>query len=130
MRGEVLLQKEHFEAMNRVIERRAAEARAAKGVSVITTPENRWGRCDIKTVGLRELFGGVFKAAQPLVQKFVDTFSSPAFMGALRGLDWSEGRRRAAAFARSAPAVLAGAMTGDASLARAVCPTVSRLTPR
>nr|MBP8247983.1 aminotransferase class IV [Phenylobacterium sp.] len=22
------------------------------GVSVITTPENRWGRCDIKTVGL------------------------------------------------------------------------------
>ena len=30
----------------------AAEARAAKGVSVITTPENRWGRCDIKTIGL------------------------------------------------------------------------------
>jgi D-alanine transaminase len=30
----------------------AAEARAAKGVGVITTPENRWGRCDIKTVGL------------------------------------------------------------------------------
>jgi len=30
----------------------AAEARAAKGVAVITTPENRWGRCDIKTVGL------------------------------------------------------------------------------
>jgi D-alanine transaminase len=29
-----------------------SEARAAKGVSVITTPENRWGRCDIKTVGL------------------------------------------------------------------------------
>jgi D-alanine transaminase len=28
------------------------EARAAQGVGVITTPENRWGRCDIKTVGL------------------------------------------------------------------------------
>ena len=30
----------------------AAEARAEKGVGVITTPENRWGRCDIKTVDL------------------------------------------------------------------------------
>ncbi|THD63029.1 D-amino-acid transaminase [Phenylobacterium sp.] len=30
----------------------ASEARAAKGVGVVTTPENRWGRCDIKTVGL------------------------------------------------------------------------------
>ena len=30
----------------------AAEARAARGVGVITTPENRWGRCDIKTVNL------------------------------------------------------------------------------
>jgi len=30
----------------------AGEARAAKGVAVISTPENRWGRCDIKTVGL------------------------------------------------------------------------------
>ena len=29
-----------------------AEARAAKGVGVITTPENRWGRCDIKTIDL------------------------------------------------------------------------------
>ena len=28
------------------------EAKAAKGISVITTPESRWGRCDIKTVGL------------------------------------------------------------------------------
>ncbi len=37
--------------VNRV-DRQATEARAAKGVSVITTPENRWGRCDIKTVGL------------------------------------------------------------------------------
>ena len=27
-------------------------ARAAKGVAVITTAENRWGRCDIKTVNL------------------------------------------------------------------------------
>jgi D-alanine transaminase len=30
----------------------AAEARADKGVGVITTPENRWGRCDIKTIDL------------------------------------------------------------------------------
>lgn len=34
------------------LDRKAAEARAAKGVGVITLPENRWGRCDIKTVGL------------------------------------------------------------------------------
>jgi len=36
----------------RSLDRAAAEARAAKGITVITTPENRWGRCDIKTVGL------------------------------------------------------------------------------
>jgi len=29
-----------------------SEATAAKGVAVITTPDIRWGRCDIKTVGL------------------------------------------------------------------------------
>jgi D-alanine transaminase len=34
------------------VDRAGAEAKAAKGVGVITTPENRWGRCDIKTVGL------------------------------------------------------------------------------
>jgi D-alanine transaminase len=34
------------------VDRDASEARAAKGVGVVTTPENRWGRCDIKTVGL------------------------------------------------------------------------------
>jgi D-alanine transaminase len=34
------------------VDRAASEVRAAKGVSVVTTPENRWGRCDIKTVGL------------------------------------------------------------------------------
>lgn len=34
------------------VDRVASEARAAKGVGVVTTPENRWGRCDIKTVGL------------------------------------------------------------------------------
>jgi D-alanine transaminase len=34
------------------VDRTASEARAAKGVSVVTTPETRWGRCDIKTVGL------------------------------------------------------------------------------
>jgi D-alanine transaminase len=36
----------------KALDRAAVEARAAKGVSVVTTPENRWGRCDIKTVGL------------------------------------------------------------------------------
>jgi D-alanine transaminase len=30
----------------------AAEAKAAKGGSVITVPETRWGRCDIKTINL------------------------------------------------------------------------------
>ena len=30
----------------------AAQARAERGVCVITTPEVRWARCDIKTVGL------------------------------------------------------------------------------
>lgn len=34
------------------VDRAAADAKAAKGVGVVTTPENRWGRCDIKTVGL------------------------------------------------------------------------------
>jgi D-alanine transaminase len=34
------------------VDRVAAEAKAAKGQSVITLPENRWGRCDIKSIGL------------------------------------------------------------------------------
>ena len=34
------------------VDRLAAEARADAGAAVITLPENRWGRCDIKTVGL------------------------------------------------------------------------------
>lgn len=34
------------------VDRVSAEVRAAKGVNVVTTPENRWGRADIKTVGL------------------------------------------------------------------------------
>ncbi len=34
------------------VDRAVSEARAAKGVGVVTVPENRWGRCDIKTVGL------------------------------------------------------------------------------
>jgi D-alanine transaminase len=34
------------------VDRAQSEVRAAKGVGVVTTPENRWGRCDIKTVGL------------------------------------------------------------------------------
>jgi D-alanine transaminase len=36
----------------KAVDRGAAEAKAAKGVGVVTTPENRWGRCDIKTTGL------------------------------------------------------------------------------
>jgi D-alanine transaminase len=36
----------------RAIDGAAAEARAATGVGVITLPENRWGRCDIKTIDL------------------------------------------------------------------------------
>jgi D-alanine transaminase len=31
---------------------RAAEAKAAKGVAVLTRPDQRWARCDIKTTGL------------------------------------------------------------------------------
>ena len=30
----------------------AAEAKAAKGIGVVTTPETRWARCDIKTIAL------------------------------------------------------------------------------
>jgi D-alanine transaminase len=36
----------------RATDTRAAEARAAQGVAVITTPETRWARCDIKSVAL------------------------------------------------------------------------------
>jgi D-alanine transaminase len=36
----------------KAVNREAVEAKAAKGITVVTTPENRWGRCDIKTVGL------------------------------------------------------------------------------
>ena len=44
----------------------AAEARAARGVGVITTPETRWGRCDIKTVALLQLLAqsGFFVPAE------------------------------------------------------------------
>jgi D-alanine transaminase len=34
------------------LDRTAVEAKAAKGMAVVTVPENRWGRCDIKTVSL------------------------------------------------------------------------------
>lgn len=34
------------------IDRAATEAKAALGASVISVPENRWGRCDIKSIGL------------------------------------------------------------------------------
>jgi D-alanine transaminase len=36
----------------KAIDRAGAEAKAAKGAAVITMPETRWARCDIKTVGL------------------------------------------------------------------------------
>lgn len=36
----------------RSVDRAGAEAKAAKGIAVFTTPENRWGRCDIKTTNL------------------------------------------------------------------------------
>ncbi len=34
------------------LDQRKITARMERGVSVITAPDNRWGRCDIKTVGL------------------------------------------------------------------------------
>ena len=37
---------------SRFLDFAAMEAKAAKGVAVITQPDTRWGRCDIKTVGL------------------------------------------------------------------------------
>jgi D-alanine transaminase len=36
----------------RQVDRAAAEARAEAGLSVILLPDQRWGRCDLKTVGL------------------------------------------------------------------------------
>jgi D-alanine transaminase len=39
-------------ATARAVDFAAAEAKAAKGVAVVTQPDQRWGRCDIKTVGL------------------------------------------------------------------------------
>ncbi len=34
------------------LDRAATNAKAAKGASVISVPENRWARCDIKSIGL------------------------------------------------------------------------------
>ncbi len=39
-------------ATARAVDFTAEAAKAARGVAVVTLPENRWGRCDIKTVGL------------------------------------------------------------------------------
>jgi D-alanine transaminase len=36
----------------KTVDPRAGEAKAKNGVAVITRPDSRWGRCDIKTVGL------------------------------------------------------------------------------
>lgn len=56
------------------VDRAASEARAAKGVAVVTTPENRWGRCDIKTVNLlpNALAKQKARAAGALEAWFVD----------------------------------------------------------
>jgi len=72
------------------VDRAASEARAAKGVGVVTTPETRWGRCDIKTVGLlpnalakqkaREVFEREYLNAQML--RFSGNISrTAAFIG-------------------------------------------------
>lgn len=37
---------------SRRVDQAKAEAQAKKGVAVVTQPDMRWGRCDIKTVGL------------------------------------------------------------------------------
>ncbi len=37
---------------SRRVDQAKAEAQAKKGVAVVTRPDMRWGRCDIKTVGL------------------------------------------------------------------------------
>ncbi|HVN00549.1 MAG TPA: D-amino-acid transaminase [Caulobacteraceae bacterium] len=39
-------------ATSHSIDRAAGDARAERGAAVITVPETRWARCDIKTVGL------------------------------------------------------------------------------
>jgi D-alanine transaminase len=39
-------------ATARSVDRAAADRRADKGVAVISVPETRWARCDIKTIGL------------------------------------------------------------------------------
>lgn len=41
---------------------------------------------DIKDVGLRELFSGIFGAAKPLIASFVDTLSSPEFFASVRAI--------------------------------------------
>jgi len=37
---------------SRPVDMAAAEAKAARGIGVLTTPETRWARCDIKTIAL------------------------------------------------------------------------------
>jgi D-alanine transaminase len=34
------------------VDRAVADAKAAQGASIVSVPENRWGRCDIKSIGL------------------------------------------------------------------------------
>lgn len=43
---------------------------------------------DVKKIGLRELFAGVFNVAKPLVTEVVEKLSDPKFMDTLRG--WGE----------------------------------------
>jgi D-alanine transaminase len=59
----------------RSIDGAAAEATAAKGGAVITVPESRWGRCDIKTIDLlpNVLAKQAAKEAGALEAWFVDS---------------------------------------------------------
>ena len=56
----------------------AAEKQAETFSGLISSLE------DIKNVGLRELFSGVFEAAKPAVTGLVNLLSSPAFMASLK----------------------------------------------
>ena len=59
----------------RALSAAAAQARADKGVGVITLPENRWGRCDIKAIDLlpNVLAKQAAKEAGAFEAWFVDT---------------------------------------------------------
>lgn len=64
----------------------AAQAQAATFSGLLSSLE------DIKSVGLRELFAGTFKAAQPVVAQVVDLISSDRFMSGLRAFGENIGK--------------------------------------